>query len=201
VINLLSPFGGAYGEPFCSATGDRDKNTGYIGGCPWSWCLPYFGGKKGGGAHSKKTRTYGGGMARALATLGGRTKANYQGGYISTRWQQVLYNLALVLALVPAVLVFAVVPFGPEFEVFGVKVKPILTDVNVGLLLVFALGSMAVYAIALAGWASNSKYALIGSMRKAGIIVSYEVVITFAVMGPHHPCGHPLHLRDRSTTD
>jgi NADH-quinone oxidoreductase subunit H len=43
---------------------------------------------------------------------------------------------------------------------------------------------MAVYAIALAGWASNSKYALIGSMRKAGIIVSYEVVITFAVMGP-----------------
>jgi NADH-quinone oxidoreductase subunit H len=95
-----------------------------------------------------------------------------------------LYNLALVLALVPAVLVFAVVPFGPEFEVFGVKVKPILTDVNVGLLLVFALGSMAVYAIALAGWASNSKYALIGSMRKAGIIVSYEVVITFAVMGP-----------------
>jgi NADH-quinone oxidoreductase subunit H len=95
-----------------------------------------------------------------------------------------LYNLALVLALVPAVLVFAVVPFGPEFEFFGVKVKPILTDVNVGLLLVFALGSMAVYAIALAGWASNSKYALIGSMRKAGIIVSYEVVITFAVMGP-----------------
>jgi NADH-quinone oxidoreductase subunit H len=95
-----------------------------------------------------------------------------------------LYNLALVMALVPATLVFAVVPFGPEFEAFGIKIKPILTDVNVGLLLVFALGSMAVFAIVLAGWASNSKYALIGSMRKAGIIISYEVVITFAVMGP-----------------
>ncbi|MCS7262463.1 MAG: NADH-quinone oxidoreductase subunit NuoH [Aquificaceae bacterium] len=95
-----------------------------------------------------------------------------------------LYNLALVMALVPAALVFAVVPFGPEFELFDVKVKPMLTDVNVGLLLVFAFGSMAVFAIALAGWASNSKYALIGSMRKAGIVVSYEVVITFAVMGP-----------------
>lgn len=95
-----------------------------------------------------------------------------------------LYNLALIMALVPATLVFAVVPFGPEFEVFGIKIKPILTDVNVGLLLVFALGSMAVYGIALAGWASNSKYALIGSMRKAGIVVSYEVVITFAVLGP-----------------
>ncbi len=95
-----------------------------------------------------------------------------------------LYNLAIIVALVPAALVFALVPFGPEFELFGMKIKPILTDVNVGLLLFFAFGSLAVYAIALAGWASNSKYALIGSMRKAGIIVSYEVVITFAAMGP-----------------
>ena len=95
-----------------------------------------------------------------------------------------LYNLAIILALVPATLVFAVVPFGPEFEIFGYKIKPILTDVNVALLLVFGLGSLAVYAIAIAGWASNSKYPLIGSMRKAGIIISYEVVITFAVMGP-----------------
>ncbi len=95
-----------------------------------------------------------------------------------------LYNLAIIMALVPATLVFAVVPFGPEFELFGYKIKPILTDVNVGLLLVFGLGSLAVYAIAIAGWASNSKYPLIGSMRKAGIIISYEVVITFAVMGP-----------------
>ncbi len=95
-----------------------------------------------------------------------------------------LYNLAIILALVPATLVFAVVPFGPEFELFGYKIKPILTDVNVALLLVFGLGSLAVYAIAIAGWASNSKYPLIGSMRKAGIIISYEVVITFAVMGP-----------------
>jgi len=78
-----------------------------------------------------------------------------------------LYHLAIILALVPAVLVFSVVPFGPEFEVFGYKVRPILSDVNVGLLLVFAFGSMAVYAIALAGWASNSKYPLIASMRKA----------------------------------
>ncbi len=97
---------------------------------------------------------------------------------------RVLYNLALIMALVPATLVFAVIPFGPEFELFGYQIKPILTDVNVGLLLVFGLGSLAVYAIALAGWASNSKYSLIGSMRKAGIIVSYEVAITFAVMGP-----------------
>jgi NADH-quinone oxidoreductase subunit H len=100
------------------------------------------------------------------------------------RGNKFLYNLAIVLALVPATLVFALIPFGPEFEVFGIKVKPILTDVNVAILLVFGLGSLAVYAIALAGWASNSKYPLIGSMRKAGIIISYEVAITFAVMGP-----------------
>ncbi len=100
------------------------------------------------------------------------------------RGNRFLYNLAIVLALVPATLVFALIPFGPEFEVLGITVKPILTDVNVAILLVFGLGSLAVYAIALAGWASNSKYPLIGSMRKAGIIISYEVAITFAVMGP-----------------
>ncbi len=95
-----------------------------------------------------------------------------------------LYNLALILAIVSAVLVFAFVPFGPEFELLGHKVKPIISDINVGLLLVFALGSLAVYSIVLAGWSSNSKYPLIAGMRKAGVIISYEVVITFAVMGP-----------------
>ncbi len=97
---------------------------------------------------------------------------------------KILYNLALIMALVPASLVFAVIPFGPSFKIGDHVIKPILTDVNAGLLLAFALGSMAVYGIALAGWASNSKYALIGSMRKAGIIISYEVVITFAALGP-----------------
>ena len=97
---------------------------------------------------------------------------------------QVLYNLAIVMALVPASLVFAVVPFGPEIHIFGYDIKPILTDVNIGIIMAFAFGSLAVYGVALSGWASNSKYALIGALRKAGIIISYEVVITFAALGP-----------------
>ncbi len=94
-----------------------------------------------------------------------------------------VYYLAVVLALAPAILLFAVIPFGPEFEVFGYKVKPIIADVNIGLLLVFAMGSLLVYGTIFSGWASNSKYAFIGSLRKAAVIIAYEVVLGFTVLG------------------
>ncbi len=94
-----------------------------------------------------------------------------------------VYYLALILALVPSILLFSVIPFGPSFTVLGKEIKPIISDVNIGLLIVFAMGSLAVYGTIFAGWASNSKYAFIGSLRKAAVIVSYEVVLGFAVLG------------------
>ncbi len=93
-----------------------------------------------------------------------------------------VYYLAIVLALVPSLLLFAVVPFGPEFEIFGHKVKPIISELSVGLLVVFAMGSLAVYGTIFSGWASNSKYAFIGSLRKSAVIIGYEVVLGFAVL-------------------
>ena len=75
------------------------------------------------------------------------------------------------------------IPFGPEFTLFGYEIKPIIADVNIALLVVFAMGSLAVYGTIFSGWASNSKYAFIGSLRKAAVIIAYEVVLGFAVLG------------------
>jgi NADH-quinone oxidoreductase subunit H len=85
-----------------------------------------------------------------------------------------LYKLAPVLALAPAFAAWAVVPFDD-----GV----VLANVNAGLLALLALTSMGVYGIILAGWASNSKYAILGALRSAAQVISYEIAMGFALVG------------------
>lgn len=94
-----------------------------------------------------------------------------------------VYYLAILMALVPSLMLVAVVPWGPEFEIAGKQIKPIISDVNIALLLAFAFGSLSVYGTIFSGWASNSKYAFIGSLRKAAVIIAYEVVLGFSVLG------------------
>ena len=94
-----------------------------------------------------------------------------------------VYYLSIMMAVAPAILLFSVIPFGPEFTLFGYQIKPIISDVNIALLVVFAMGSLAVYGTIFSGWASNSKYAFIGSLRKAAVIIAYEVVLGFSVLG------------------
>ncbi|ADC89011.1 NADH dehydrogenase (quinone) [Thermocrinis albus DSM 14484] len=96
---------------------------------------------------------------------------------------RVVYYLAVVMALTPSLLLFSVIPFGPAFTIFGYQVKPVVADVNIALLLVFAFGSLSVYGTIFSGWASNSKYAFIGSLRKAAVVIAYEVVLGFSVLG------------------
>jgi NADH-quinone oxidoreductase subunit H len=89
-----------------------------------------------------------------------------------------LFTLAPVLAIVTAFVAFATVPFGAETDLFGLLDEPIklgITDVNVGVLVVFAVTSMGVYGIVLAGWASNSKYSLFGGLRASAQMISYEL--------------------------
>src|SRR5678815_5719586 len=86
-----------------------------------------------------------------------------------------LFTLAPVLAVVAAFAAFATVPFGAETTLFGLLKEPIhlgISDVNVGVLVVFAVTSMGVYGIVLAGWASNSKYALFGGLRASAQMLS-----------------------------
>ena len=89
-----------------------------------------------------------------------------------------LFYLAPILAATAAFAAFAVVPFGAETDFFGLLDRPIrlaAADVNVGLLVIFAITSMGVYGIVLAGWSSNSKYSMLGGLRSAAQMVSYEL--------------------------
>jgi NADH-quinone oxidoreductase subunit H len=98
------------------------------------------------------------------------------------RW---LFTLAPVISLVPAFIVFAVIPFGPpdSFSILGHKFGYVITDLNIGVLYVFAISSISIIGIILGGWASNSKYPLLGALRSAAQMVSYEVALGFSVMG------------------
>src|SRR5689334_22800470 len=89
-----------------------------------------------------------------------------------------LFTLAPVLSVVTAFVAFAPVPFGAETTLFGLLDEPIklgIADMNVAVLVVFAVTSMGVYGIVLAGWASNSKYALLGGLRSSAQMISYEL--------------------------
>lgn len=91
-----------------------------------------------------------------------------------TAANKVLYVLAPLMAVVPALAAWAVIPFSD-----GV----VLADINVGLLYVLAMASVGVYGFVLAGWASNSKYSMLSSMRIAAQLVSYEIAMGFALVG------------------
>ncbi|HTP64910.1 MAG TPA: NADH-quinone oxidoreductase subunit NuoH [Geobacteraceae bacterium] len=88
------------------------------------------------------------------------------------RW---LFYLAPAFAAVPALITFAVVPFGAPLTIHGKSIPLQMADVNVGLLVFMALSSIAVYSVAIGGWASNSKYALLGSIRGLAQLISYEL--------------------------
>src|SRR5512140_3036562 len=86
-----------------------------------------------------------------------------------------LFCLAPAMAAVPAIMTFAVIPFGAPVTLFGREVPLQVSDIHVGLLFFMALSSIAVYGVAIGGWASNSKYALLGSIRGLSQLISYEL--------------------------
>jgi NADH-quinone oxidoreductase subunit H len=95
-----------------------------------------------------------------------------------------VYFLAPFLSLALALCGIAVIPFGPhEVKIFGQPTHLGVADLNIGLLFLFALTSLGVYGVALAGWASNSKYPLLGALRSSAQMVSYELALTLSVVG------------------
>ncbi|GAA2782519.1 NADH-quinone oxidoreductase subunit NuoH [Crossiella cryophila] len=93
-----------------------------------------------------------------------------------------VYFLAPVLSAVPAFLAFSVIPFGPEVEIFGEKTALQIADVPVGILVVLACASVGVYGIVLSGWASGSPYPLLGSLRSAAQVISYEIAMGLSIV-------------------
>ena len=86
-----------------------------------------------------------------------------------------LFYLAPAMAAIPAIMIFAVIPFGAPLTVAGHSVPLVVSDLNIGLLFFLALSSIAVYGVAIGGWASNSKYSLLGGIRGLAQLISYEL--------------------------
>lgn len=103
---------------------------------------------------------------------------------VPAKSDRVLFTLAPIVTVIPALAALAVIPFaGAPFQVFGYTVKPWITDVNVALLYLLAISSLGIYGIILGGWASNSKYSMLGALRSSAQMISYEVPLGFALIG------------------
>ncbi|MDX2479996.1 MAG: NADH-quinone oxidoreductase subunit NuoH [Desulfuromusa sp.] len=102
--------------------------------------------------------------------------------FLPARADKWLFLIAPGISAVTALLTFAVIPFGPPLELFGKTVPLVVIDLNVGVLYFLGFSSLAVYGIALGGWASNSKYALLGSIRGLSQLISYELSMGLAIV-------------------
>ena len=93
-----------------------------------------------------------------------------------------IYLLAPAMLLIPALMTFAIIPFGSDITMFGRNIPLQVADINVGILYILALTSIGVYGLVLAGWSSNSKYPLIGGLRSYAQLISYELAMGLAIV-------------------
>lgn len=97
---------------------------------------------------------------------------------------KVVFVLAPVITVIPALVILAVVPWGTSIALFGREIPLYLTDINVGVLYIVSIASISVYGIVLAGWSSNNKYAMLGGLRSSAQMISYELALGLAFIGP-----------------
>src|SRR5512135_597098 len=129
--------------------------------------------------------------ARILGlTLGGifhpladALKFLFKEDFIPDGAHRLFYQLAPMFSLAPAIMTIAIVPFGPPVTIAGKTIPLQIADLNVGILYLFAISGLGVYGVILGGWASNSKYPLLGGLRSASQMLSYEVSIGLSIMG------------------
>jgi NADH-quinone oxidoreductase subunit H len=117
-----------------------------------------------------------------LVTLADGIKLFFKEGITPTMADRPVYTVAPYVAILPAFLAFAVIPFGTGVTLFGREVPFQLADLNVGILWVLAMGSLSVYAVVLAGWSSGSNYPLLGAIRSSAQMISYEVGMGLALV-------------------
>jgi NADH-quinone oxidoreductase subunit H len=120
-----------------------------------------------------------------LQPLADLIKLHFKEDIVPDKADKFLFKLAPLFALVPAFAVFVVIPFGDSITVpiINKEVTLYISDMNVGLLYILAIASIGIYGVILGGWASNSKYALLGGLRSSAQMISYEVALSFAVIG------------------
>jgi NADH-quinone oxidoreductase subunit H len=96
---------------------------------------------------------------------------------------KVIFTLAPLLTFIPALIIVAVIPFGNDVNLFGHNIPLVISDFNVGVLYLFAVSSLGVYGLVLAGWSSNNKWSLLGGVRSSAQMISYEVSLGLSVIG------------------
>ncbi|GAB4495484.1 MAG: NADH-quinone oxidoreductase subunit NuoH [Anaerolineales bacterium] len=97
---------------------------------------------------------------------------------------KITFVLAPIITVIPALVITAVMPWGPTVHLFGYDIPLSVADVNVGVLYILAVASISVYGIVLAGWSSNNKYAMLGGLRSSAQMISYELALGLAFLAP-----------------
>lgn len=100
-----------------------------------------------------------------------------------TQANKIVYMFSPVVCMIPALITFAIIPFGDTFEIFGYKTDLVIADINIGILYIFAAASIGIYGLVLAGWSSNNKYSLLGGLRSSAQMISYELAMGLSLIG------------------
>jgi len=118
-----------------------------------------------------------------LQPIADAVKLIFKEELMPARADKLLFFLAPIVTLVPALVITAVVPWGPTLHVFGRDITLYIADINVGVLYIMSVASIAVYGIVLAGWSSNNKYAMMGGLRSTAQMISYEIALGLSFVG------------------
>ena len=112
-----------------------------------------------------------------LQPIADAVKLIFKEELVPAKADKVLFFWAPVITMVPSIVIAAVIPWGPSIEMFGRMVKLSVAEINVGVLYLMSIASIAVYGIVLAGWSSNNKYAMLGGLRSTAQMISYELTL------------------------
>ncbi|MBN2226805.1 MAG: NADH-quinone oxidoreductase subunit NuoH [candidate division Zixibacteria bacterium] len=118
-----------------------------------------------------------------LQPIADAVKLIFKEDFIPDNVERVTYTLAPVIMFIPALLTFAVIPVGDTITIMGHEIELVISDLNIGILYVFAITSLGVYGIVLAGWSSGSKYSLLGGIRSSAQMISYEIAYGLSIIG------------------
>lgn len=109
-------------------------------------------------------------------------KAIFKEDFVPEGTSQFMHCLAPFMAVLPVFVSFAILPLAPDFEVFGYHIRPQLASIDAGILFLLAMGSIAVYGVALAGWTGNNKFSLMGGLRASAQMISYELAMGLSIV-------------------
>nr|MBN2276991.1 NADH-quinone oxidoreductase subunit NuoH [candidate division Zixibacteria bacterium] len=123
------------------------------------------------------------GPAGLLQPIADAIKLAFKEDIVPAKAEKLTFALAPLIAFIPSLLSFAVIPFGNTATIMGYQIDMVISDLNVGILFIFAITSLGVYGIVLAGWSSGSKYSLLGGVRSSAQMISYEIAYGLSIIG------------------